>query len=79
MSDPVVGKYFIGVHEGGMRSGIVEAKINDGLYLVRFDDLIGFTDGSHWPESLAIVAVADMARPGHDGEDEYSTAVELLR
>lgn len=69
MSNALVGKYFIGVHDGAMRSGIVAAAINDRHYLVRFDTLIGLMDGSHWPESLAVVAIEDMARPGHDRND----------
>ena len=56
----LVGKYFIGVHDGSMRSGIVEAAIDPMHYLVRFDDLIGFTDGSKWPLSLAVVPISFM-------------------
>ena len=37
MTDQLVGKYFIGVHHESMRSGIIEAAISDGFYLVRFD------------------------------------------
>jgi hypothetical protein len=62
MTNPLVGKYFIGVHNQTMRSGIVEATLADRHYLVRFDTLIGFTDGSHWPESLAVVAIDGMVR-----------------
>jgi hypothetical protein len=46
----LVGKYFIGVHDECLRSGIIEAAIIGGFYLVRFDELIGFTDGSKWPD-----------------------------
>ena len=65
----LIGKYFIGVHYGGLRSGIVEAAIDATHYLVRFDDLIGFTDGSKWPVSLAVVPISDMVQGGMD-EDE---------
>jgi hypothetical protein len=57
----LVGKYFIGVHDDSMRSGIVEAAIDATHYLVRFDDLIGFTDGSKWPPSMASVSISDMS------------------
>ena len=66
MSAVLNGKYFLGVHDESMRSGLVEAAVNDDLYLVRFDDLVGFTDGSKWPEALAVVAVADMVGSGDD-------------
>jgi hypothetical protein len=62
----IIGKYFLGVHDESMRSGVVEAAVNDDHYLVRFDDLIGFADGSKWPESLAVVAVTDMVGAGDD-------------
>ncbi|MGA7074530.1 hypothetical protein, partial [Bradyrhizobium sp.] len=62
----IKGKYFLGVHAESMRSGIIEAAVNDGHYLVRFDTLVGFTDGSRWPEALAIVAVTDMVGSGVD-------------
>jgi hypothetical protein len=65
----LVGKYFIGVHDGAMRSWIVEAAIDATHYIVRFDDLIGFTDGSKWPVSLAVVPISDMTQGGMD-EDE---------
>ena len=65
----LVGKYFIGVHYGGLRSGIVEAAIDATLYLVRFDDLIGFPDGSKWPPSLAVVPISYMTLGDMD-EDE---------
>jgi hypothetical protein len=56
----MIGKYFIGVHDEAMRSGIIEARVSDHHYLVRFDEFIGFTDGSKWPESLAVVPVCDI-------------------
>jgi hypothetical protein len=68
MMTALVGKYFIGVHASGMRSGIVEAVIDATHYLVRFDDLVGFTDGSKWPPSLAVVPISNMA--GSEDEDK---------
>jgi hypothetical protein len=65
----LVGKYFIGVHDGSMRSGIVEAAIDATHYLIRFDDFIGLTDGSKWPPSLAVVPISDMTLGGME-EDE---------
>jgi len=56
----LVGKLFIGVVDNCMRSGVIEAVIHDGLYLVRFDQFIGFSDGSKWPDSMAVVSVATM-------------------
>jgi hypothetical protein len=70
MSNALVGKYFIGVYNQSMRSGIVEAALGDRHYLVRFDTLIGFMDGSHWPQSLAVVAIDDMTRPARDGNED---------
>jgi hypothetical protein len=78
MSNPLVGKYFIGVHDEAMRSGIVEAAIDDRHYLVRFDDLIGLTDGTRWPESLAVVAIDDMARTGRDGDENVPPPWEFF-
>jgi hypothetical protein len=69
MSNPLVGKYFIGVHDEAMRSGIVEAAISDRHYLVRFDNLVGFTDGSCFPEALAVVTIEDMVGPRPDGRN----------
>jgi hypothetical protein len=66
MSSAISGKYFLGVHYDCMRSGIVEAAVNDGHYLVRFDDLIGFGDGSRRPEAQAVVAIADMVGSGDE-------------
>jgi hypothetical protein len=62
----ISGKYFLGVHDECMRSGVVEAAINDDHYLVRFDELIGFGDGSKWPEALAVVAITNMVGSGDD-------------
>jgi hypothetical protein len=78
MSNPLVGKYFVGVHDEAMRSGIVEAAIDERHYLVRFDDLIGFTDGTRWPESLAVVAIDDMVRAGRDGADDIPPPWEFF-
>jgi hypothetical protein len=39
MSAALIGKYFLCVHDECWRSGIVEAAVNDGHYIVRFDDL----------------------------------------
>jgi hypothetical protein len=65
----LVGKFFIGVHGGGMRSGIVEAALEAAHYLVRFDDLIGFTDGSKWPPSQAVVSLSYMTWGGEDQDE----------
>jgi hypothetical protein len=65
----LVGKYFIGVHDGSMRSGIVEAAIDATHYLVRFDDLIGFAHGSEWPASLAVVPISEMTQGGMDKDE----------
>ena len=66
----LVGKYFFGVHDGAMRSGIVEAAIDATHYIVRFDDFIGFTDGSKWPPSLAVVPIGEMAGAADAAMDE---------
>lgn len=67
----LVGKYFIGVHDGGMRSGIVEAAIDVHHYLIRFDEFIGFTDGSKYPPTLAVVPIHVMGVDcKHDHDDE---------
>jgi hypothetical protein len=39
MSTALIGKYFLCIHDECWRSGIVEAAVNDGHYIVRFDDL----------------------------------------
>jgi hypothetical protein len=64
----LIGKYFIGVHDDAMRSGVVEAAVGSEHFLVRFDEFIGFTDGSKWPESLAVVAISDIV--GNSNVDE---------
>jgi hypothetical protein len=56
-----------------MRSGIVEAAVGSDHFLVRFDEFIGFTDGSKWPESLAVVRISDMV-----GSGEYDEAPPWL-
>jgi hypothetical protein len=38
-----------------MRSGVVEATLDDYHYLACFDELIGLPDGSKWPDALAAV------------------------
>jgi hypothetical protein len=38
--------------------------------LVRFNDVVLMNDCSPWPESLAIVAISDMARDGRNGDDD---------
>jgi hypothetical protein len=55
----LVGKYFIGVHDGGVRSGIVEAAIDATHYLVRFDD----------SPCVAMVPVSDMFWGGMDKDE----------
>jgi hypothetical protein len=59
---PLTGKYFLGVHDDAMRSGVIEAALRDAFYLVRFDKPVGFTDGSKWPGALAVVYLGDMVR-----------------
>jgi hypothetical protein len=71
----LVGKYFIGVHDGSLRSGSVEAAIDAMHYLVRFDDLIGFTNGSKWPPSLAVVSISGMIEGGKGKEEPPSWAL----
>ena len=44
---PLIGKYFLGVHDELWMSGIVEAAVDDAHYLVRFDDLVRFTEGTY--------------------------------
>jgi hypothetical protein len=74
---PLIGKYFLGVHDELWMSGIVEAAVDDAHYLVRFDDLVRFTEGTYRGSSrkqvgaLAVVAISDMARPGREyGDDD---------
>lgn len=77
MSSALVGKYFLGVHDESWSSGIVEAAVDSGHYLVRFDDLVRYTEGPHRGSphmhagALAVVALSDMVRAGRkDGEDD---------
>jgi len=58
----LVGKYFIAPFPHW--DGCVEAVINEGHYLVRFD--VG-SDGS--PEALAVVALSDMVRAGREDKE----------
>jgi hypothetical protein len=62
-ANALVGKCFLGVdpHSG---PGVVEAAIGDSHYLVRFDSDSGV------PESLAVVAISDMARAGGTGHED---------
>jgi hypothetical protein len=55
----MIGKYFIGVHDEALHSGIIEAQISDHYYLVRFDGFTS-TDGPVCPERLAVIPVANM-------------------
>src|SRR5258708_3765661 len=64
MSAALIGKYFLCVHDECWRSGIVEAAVNDGHYIVRFDDLVRFNEGAVWPESLAVAAISNMVENG---------------
>jgi hypothetical protein len=66
----LVGKYFTGVYDGALRSGIIEDAVSPTHYLVRFDDFVGFTDGSKWPPSLAVVPTSEMAGGADMAEDE---------
>jgi hypothetical protein len=70
VNNALVGKYFLGVHDDAWMSGVVEAAVDDAHYLVRFNDVVRFTDGSAWPEALAVVAISDMARAGRNGNDD---------
>ena len=77
MSNALVGKYFLGVHDKVWSSGIVEAAVDGAHFLVRFDDLVRYTDGPHRGSplmqagALAVVALSDMARAGRaDGDDD---------
>jgi hypothetical protein len=65
----LVGMYFIGFHNGVLRSGIVEAAIDPTMYLVRFDGLANRTDDS--PVSLAVVSIEVMGGTcRHEHEEE---------
>src|SRR5258708_5635596 len=78
MSVALNGKYFLGVHDECMRSGVVEAAVNDGHYLVRFDDLVGFGDGSKWPEALAVVAITSMVGSGDNKDPRHGGSSTIL-
>jgi len=62
-ANALVGKYFLGVdpHSG---PGVVQAVIDESHYLVHFDSDNGI------PESLAVVAISDMARAGGTGRED---------
>jgi hypothetical protein len=72
----LIGKYFLGVHDGIWMSGIVEAVVDAFHYLVRFDDLIRYTEGpdrgSSLPEAgaLAVVALSDIVRAGRNDDHD---------
>src|SRR5258708_19793768 len=70
----LIGKYFLGVHDEQWSSGIVEAAIDGAHYLVRFDDLVRYTEDRGSPlmqaGALAVVALSDMVRAGRSGEDD---------
>jgi hypothetical protein len=76
MSNPLVGKYFLGVHDELWLSGIVEVAVDGGHYLVRFDDLVRYAEGRHRGSplmqagALAIVALSDMVRAGREHGDD---------
>jgi hypothetical protein len=63
----LIGKYFIGIHDDGLRSGVVEAAVNDTHFLVRFDRF--FCAAA--PEPLAVVPIAEMISIVH-GDDEFT-------
>jgi hypothetical protein len=62
----LVGKYFIGDIDGVVKSGRVEAVLNDTHYLVRYDNDV-FTDPPLLPASLAVVGVYSMTANECDG------------
>ena len=66
----LIGKYFLGIHGDGWRSGIVESAIDDDHYLVPFNDVVRMNDGSTWPESLGVVAISEMAGAGPNRDDD---------
>src|SRR5260370_1163178 len=73
MSDTLVGKYFLGVHDEQWSSGIVEATVDGAHYLVRFDDLVRYTEDSSplmHAGALAVVALSDMVRAGRSSDDD---------
>jgi hypothetical protein len=61
--DLLVGKYFMAPFPHD--DGVVEAVIDDGHCLVRFE---ATAEGA--PEALAVVALSDMVRVGNIGEDD---------
>jgi hypothetical protein len=61
--DLLVGKYFLAPFPHD-EDGIVEAVIDDGHYLARFE---AGSDGR--PEAFAVVALSDMVRAGNIGEE----------
>src|SRR6266566_50998 len=66
----LIGKYFLGVFDDCWRSGIVESVIDDDHYLVRFNAVVQMNDGSPWPESLAVVAITEIAGAIRNGDDD---------
>lgn len=69
MANPLVGKFFIGVHDGSMRSGVIDAAVDDQRYLLRFDNLVGAV--FDWPASMGISSIENML--GSFGSDEEGT------
>jgi hypothetical protein len=61
--DLLVGRYFLAPFPHD-EQGIVEAVIDDGHCLVRFE-----ADGNR-PEALAVVALSDMVRAGNTGNED---------
>jgi hypothetical protein len=76
MSTALIGKYFPCVHDECWRSGIVEAAVNDDHYIVRFDALVRFNEGSPWPESLAVAAISNIVG---NGGSRRAAALAVLR
>jgi hypothetical protein len=60
--DLLVGRYFLAPFPHD-EQGVVEAVIDDGHCLVRFE-----ADG-HRPEAFAVVALSDMVRAGNTGQE----------
>ena len=60
-SNPLVGKYFIGVHDGVIRSGRISATISSAHYL------ISFAEQDDEPISQAVVTLCTIS--GEDEED----------
>jgi hypothetical protein len=61
--DLLVGKYFLAPFPHD-EEGVVEAVIDDGHCLVRFEP------AGNRPEAFAIVALSDMVRAGNIGEED---------